>query len=67
MNIVVNRTIGLNVLLCIRQRIKMYRWELTNKGLNGTVVNRQVKRGGGYYCASDKGLKCTVENRQIKD
>ena len=22
-------------------------WESTNKGLNGTVVNRQVKRGGG--------------------
>ena len=42
-NIVLNRTIGLKVLLCMRQRFKLCRWESTNKGLNGTVENLQTK------------------------
>ena len=37
-------------------RFKLYRWESTNKGLNGTVVNRQVKRGGGVLLCIREGL-----------
>ena len=49
-------------------RFKLYRWESTNKGLNGTVVNRQVKRGGGVLLCIREGLnvQLRVDKWRIK-
>ena len=64
LSIVVNRTIGLKVLLWIRQRLKRYHWDSTNKGLNGTVVNLQTKGlNGTVVNRQTKGLKGTVVNQ----